>query len=144
MGYLIWTAVNVSKHVVFTLQNIKAMSKIVLPSKIFFLISFDSQENYWFPVTLAPCLLKYTQKKSLQKFSIFAAGCSNNFLSCLFPLCYVLLYRKFCSGIQKPACKQLVFYNVLNCCFEGKRAHCEMYKILSSHVLWIVLLLCCT
>lgn len=43
----------------------------------------------------------------------------------------VLLYRKFCSGLQKPACRQLFFYNVLNCCFEGKRARCELYEVLS-------------
>lgn len=60
-----------------------------------------------------------------------------------FPSDIVLLYRKFCSGIQKPACRQLFFYNVLNCCFEGKRACCELYRVLSAHVLWIVLPSCC-
>lgn len=34
-------------------------------TKIFLLINSDSQENYWFPVTSAPCLLKHRKKKSL-------------------------------------------------------------------------------
>lgn len=35
-------------------------------TKIFLLINSDSQENYWFPVTSAPCLLKHRKKITIK------------------------------------------------------------------------------